>query len=228
MHEPVSDVMTANPVTVTPKTSYKHIARLLAERRISAVPVVDDDGAPLGVVSEADLLARLRANPAEPRPGLLACGRTRREWTKAHALVAEDLMTAPAHTIAADDAVQVAAIRLAHAGLRRLFVVADGRLVGVVSRRDLLGRYCRPDQDIHTDIQRTVLQQSLWATPEQATVTVDNGVVTLVGRLQSRGEVTRAGLLAARVPGVIDVHNRLDFVWDDEGDHHFQPSTQGS
>ncbi|MFE0020860.1 CBS domain-containing protein [Amycolatopsis sp. NPDC059021] len=225
MRQNVSDVMTANPVTVTPRTPYKHVARLLTERRISAVPVLDAHDRPLGVVSEADLLARFRTGTGEARPGLISGGRARRDWDKAHALVAEDLMTRPARTITVDASVQTAAIRLARTGIRRLFVVDDGRLVGVVSRRDLLGSFCRPDPEIHADIERDVLQRALWATPGQAAVTVENGVVTLVGRLDSRGEAERAGLLTARVPGVIDVHNRLDFVWDDQAEPHLQPST---
>ncbi|GAA4523053.1 CBS domain-containing protein [Amycolatopsis samaneae] len=225
MRQTVSDVMTANPVTVTPRTPYKHIARLLAERRISAIPVVDGHGRPVGVVSEADLIARLRTGEDTRRPGPIAGGRARRDWDRAHALFARDLMTRPARTVTPGESVHATALRMARAGVRRLFVVDEGRLVGVVSRRDLLGTFCRPDREIHADIERDVLQRALWMAPGQATVTVEDGVVTLVGRLDSRGEAERAGLLCARVPGVLGVRNRLDFVWDDRGGTRLQSST---
>ncbi|QXV56458.1 CBS domain-containing protein [Amycolatopsis sp. TNS106] len=217
----VSEVMTTDPVTVAPDTGYKQIAALLARRRISAVPVVDEGGAPVGVVSEADLLARFRA----PRPALFAGHHSRGEARKARASRAEDLMTSPVVTIDAGDSVAAAAVRLAKKDVRRLFVVADGRLVGVVSRRDLLSGFRRADEDIRAEIDRDVLARTLRVAPGQASVTVADGVVTLLGRLDNRGAVERAGALAGEVPGVVDVRNRLDFVWDDDA---IRPASLGS
>ncbi|MFD5247681.1 CBS domain-containing protein [Amycolatopsis sp. NPDC058340] len=208
----VSEVMTTDPITVAPDTGYKQISALLAKQRISAVPVVDHSGTPVGVVSEADLLARLRG----PRPVLLAGHHARDESRKAKALLAKDLMTAPVVTIEAGASLSAAAVRLIKKDVRRLFVVANGKLVGVVSRRDLLSMFRRPDEEIRGEIERDILAGTLWVAPGQASVTVADGVVTLLGRLDNRGAVERAGALSSEVPGVVDVRNRLDFVWDDD------------
>ncbi|WP_037310014.1 CBS domain-containing protein [Amycolatopsis orientalis] len=208
----VSEVMTSAPVAVAPDTGYKRIATVLARHRISAVPVVDDAGAPIGVVSEADLLARLR----RPRPARLAGHHTRDELRKANALLAEDLMTTPVVTIDAGESVGTAATRLGKKGVRRLFVVEDGKLTGVVSRRDLLATFRRSDEEIREEIEHDVLAGTLRVTPGQASVTVEDGVVTLLGRLDNHGAVDRAGALANEVSGVVEVRNRLDFVWDDD------------
>ncbi|EME55093.1 CBS domain-containing protein [Amycolatopsis decaplanina] len=208
----VSEVMTTDPIAVAPDTGYKRIAALMARQRISAVPVVDDSGAPVGVVSEADLLARFRS----PRPALLAGHHARDESRKAKALLAKDLMTAPVVTVDAGASLAAAAVRLAKKDVRRLFVVEDAKLVGVVSRRDLLSSFRRADQEIRGEIERDVLTGALRVTPGQASVTVTDGVVTLLGRLDNRGAVERAGSLAKEVPGVVEVRNRLDFVWDDD------------
>ncbi|RSN60936.1 hypothetical protein DMH01_16940 [Amycolatopsis sp. WAC 04182] len=208
----VSEVMTIDPFAVAPDAGYKQVAALMARRRISAVPVVDDSGAPIGVVSEADLLARFR----DPRPVLFAGHHAKDESRKAKALLAKDLMTAPVVTIEAGASLAAAAIRLARKNVRRLFVVEDAKLVGVVSRRDLLSTFRRPDEDIRGEIERDILAGTLRVAPGQASVTVADGVVTLLGRLDNRGAVERAGTLAGEVPGVVDVRNRLDFVWDDD------------
>lgn len=212
MSTTVSQVMNRNTIAVTPDTGYKQLAGLLARHRISAVPVVDASGAPIGVVSESDLLARLRL----PRPSLLTGRRTKEELRKANGLLAKDLMTAPAVTIGSGDSLAMAAIRLARRGVRRLFVVEDGKLAGVVSRRDLLSSFRRPDEEIRDEIERDILARTLWVSPGQASVTVTDGVVTLLGRLDNRGAVERAGALTNEVPGVVEVRNRLDFVWDDD------------
>ncbi|OXM50402.1 CBS domain-containing protein [Amycolatopsis alba] len=208
----VSEVMTSDPIAVAPDACYKQIAALMTTHRISAVPVVDDTGIPIGVVSEADLLARFRG----PRPALLAGRRARDESRKAKALIAGDLMTTPAVTIEAGTSLSAAAARLAEKAVRRLFVVEDGRLVGVVSRRDLLSSFRRTDEDIRGEIERDVLAGALRVAPGKASVTVVDGVVTLLGRLDNRGAVERAGSLAREVPGVVTIRNRLDFVWDDD------------
>lgn len=211
MQATISQVMTPNPISVPADAGYKQLAGVLARYGISAVPVVDSSGAPIGVVSEADLLTRLdhrrRHWPAGPRD--------RERSRKAAGLLARDLMSTPVRTISTDESVGAAAVRLADAGIRRLFVVDDGKLVGVVSRRDLLSTFRRPDREIREVIERDILADTLWVQPGQASVIVANGIVTLLGRLDNRGAVERAAVLAAEVPGVLEVKNGLDFVWDD-------------
>ncbi|WP_229907580.1 CBS domain-containing protein [Amycolatopsis oliviviridis] len=198
--------MTANPVCVAEDAGYKQIVDTLARYGISAVPVVDAAGVPVGVVSEADLLTRLDHRRRRRRHARLG---------KTGALLARDLMTSPAATIGADTSVTAATVRLADAGIRRLFVVEAGKLVGVVARRDLLAVFRRPDDEIRTAVEHDILADTLRVPPGQASVTVSDGVVTLLGRLDSRGAVERAGELSADIAGVLAVKNRLDFVWDD-------------
>jgi len=212
MRTTVSEVMTGDPITVSPDTCYKRIATLLAKRRISAVPVVDESGAPIGVVSETDLLARLRV----ARPALFAGHRARTDRRKANAENAGELMSAPVVTIDAGASVAAAATLLSEKNVRRLFVVDAGKLVGVVSRRDMLATFRRPDEEIRDEIETEVLAGGLGVSPGKASVTVVDGVVTLLGRLDNHGAVERAGVLVREVPGVVEVRNRLDFVWDDD------------
>ncbi|MFD1049870.1 BON domain-containing protein, partial [Kibdelosporangium lantanae] len=104
---------------------------------------------------------------------------------------------------------------LARRGVRRLFVVDGGKVVGVVSRRDLLSIFRRTDDDIKQEIMQEVLIRTLWADPKTVGVMVENGVVTMVGRLERKCEVEIAGRLAAQIPGVVEVRNGLDYVWND-------------
>lgn len=211
----VGDVMTREVCAVSPGTEFKEIAALLTEKRISAVPVVDDQGALLGVVSEADLLPKEEYLDALPVPWP-AGRRVRRRRDKAAATNARDLMTTPARTVGVGEAIPVAARELGAAGVRRLFVVEDGKLVGVLARRDLLGVFLRGDADIKAEIENEVFTKALVAEAGTYSVTVHNGSVTLLGRLETRTGAEYAGKLTASVAGVVEVHNHLDFVWDDQ------------
>ncbi|HVV29369.1 MAG TPA: CBS domain-containing protein [Mycobacteriales bacterium] len=210
----VGAVMTSELCTVPPDAEFKDIARLLARERISAVPVVDDDGTIAGVVSEADLLpAEEFAGAARPRmPG----PRTRRHWHKAGARHARDLMTSPAQTVDIRTPLADVARRLLDDDVRRLFVVDDGKLAGVIARRDVVGVFLREDAELRAEIEAEVFRRALMTEPGRYSVTVVNGDVTLLGRLERKSSVTAAGELTALVPGVLSVCNRLDYVWDDE------------
>jgi CBS-domain-containing membrane protein len=141
----VQDVMTTDVVTVGRHTAFKDIAGLFDQHRISAVPVVDAQRHVLGVVSEADLLAR----QTEPGHRMPITPNQRRRHTKAAGCRAHELMTAPAVTVGADADVVTAARLLQRHGVKRLPVLdAAGVLVGIVSRRDLLRVFLRTDHDI--------------------------------------------------------------------------------
>ncbi len=207
----VRDLMTTSVVTVDRITPYKEIARLLAEHRISGLPVLKMGRQVVGVVTEADLLAA-QANTARR----LHSG-TRRTWWRREqhpALTAGDLMTAPAITIGADATVPAAARLMNTHHVRRLPVVdGDGRLVGVVSRRDLLSVFLRPDAEIAADVRR-VLDDFVLTEPEEADVTVHNGVVTLTGTLKpAAGQHDDLIPVAIRlmwdVDGVVDIVDHL-------------------
>ena len=214
--ETVQAVMTKDPVTVRPATPFKDIADLMAERAISAVPVVDDDGIPVGLVSEADLIAKVQYLDRDQPPSRFAGPRRRHEWAKAHALTAAELMTMPPMVIGPDAPLPLAARELVKAGVRRLLVVDDdGRLVGIVARRDLLRPFVRDDEEILADVRQDVLQRAMWLTSTDIGVTVDEGVVTLSGTLERRSQAEIAVRLTHALPGVVDVRDKLGYQLDD-------------
>jgi CBS domain-containing protein len=216
MYNPtVSTVMTKDPYTVSPDTDFKTIIDLLAARRISAVPVVAGDGFPIGLVSEADLLRKQENSDLPERHSLLASKESRRRQSKAAALRARDLMSTPVYAVGPNESLSFAAGELARRGVRRLCVLDGGKLVGVVSRRDLLGVFRRSDEDIRKEIEQDVLVHALWADRDSVSVSVENGVVTMLGRLERKCEVEIAGRLAVKIAGVIEVRNRLDYTWND-------------
>ena len=212
----VADVMTRDVASVPPGASYRETVNTLIERKISAAPVVDADGRVLGVVSEADLLHKIEVADAFQKRRIVHV--PRRAADKAHASTAADLMTAPAITVEADVSVPAAARLLEQDRVKRLPVIdTDGRLVGIVSRRDLLRVHVRTDEQIRDDVVHDVLMRTLWIEPSEITVVVDDGAVTLGGRIESR---TLAGLaveFTAKVPGVVTVTDELDWAFDDTG-----------
>jgi CBS domain-containing protein len=207
--------MTTTVVTVDRYTSYQEIDRLLTERRISGVPVLKMGRQVAGVVSEADLLA---AEDETARQARMA-GTLGRRWRlrkQPHVnLTAGTLMTSPAITIGPDATIPAAARLMNTHHVRRLPVVDEkGRLVGVVSRRDLLSVFLRPDEDIVRDA-RQVLDELPLADPRDVIVRVKHGVVTLAGTMRAgSGEDDQDLLpLALRlvwdIDGVVDVVNKL-------------------
>jgi CBS domain-containing protein len=208
----VGDVMTASVVTVDRITPYKEIARLLAERRISGLPVLKMGREVAGVVTEADLLREQAAAAQRLRSAV------RRSWRpgrgRTAALTAGELMTSPAITTSPDTTIPAAARLMYAHHVRRLPVTDEhGKLVGVVSRRDLLSVFLRPDADIAADIRR-VLDDILLARPGEADVEVRDGVVTLVGTLDPKtgphGDLIPVVLrLMWDVDGVVDIVDRL-------------------
>jgi CBS domain-containing protein len=217
MREPtVASVMTSPVITVRPELPYQDLVRLLTEQRISAVPVVDGGGRPLGVVSEADVLAKQEFRGGSVAPPWWAGRRRRSRWHKATGMVAADLMTTPVVTIEPDEPVTAAARRLAEKHLRRLFVVGeDGAVVGVASRQDVLGVFLREDSAIKADVEEQVLRKGMWVIPGQVTVEVAGGVVTMDGALEHRSAVDVAELLTRSVTGVVGVRNKLRYMVDD-------------
>lgn len=217
MLEPTAEsVMTTPVVTVRRDTPFKEVVATMASKGISAVPVVDEQGRPVGVVSEADALAKQEFHGAIDPMSWLASRRKKTRWHKASGLTAADLMTTPVVTIGADESVTLAARRLAEKRLRRLFVVdGDGRLAGVLSRRDVLGMFLRGDEEIRTDIEQQVLAKGMWMVPGTVSADVSGGVVTLKGKLEHRTTAEIAARLSQAVPGVVAVRNNLTYEVDD-------------
>jgi CBS domain-containing protein len=209
----VRDVMTKKVVTVDRLTPLSDIVRLLTEHRISGVPVVMMGRRVAGVVSEADLLALEDEEVRKARMHANATGRWRRPLRRAHwGLTAGALMNAPAVTTYPEATIPHAAQIMASRHIRRLPVVGeDGRLIGIVTRRDLLSVFLRPDDEIAGCV-RELLDDVLPVDPGNITATVRNGIVILTGDLEApedRELIPVAIRLIWDVDGVIDLSNRL-------------------
>ncbi|KAA2261843.1 CBS domain-containing protein [Solihabitans fulvus] len=219
----VDTVMTTELVATTPDTSFTQAARLLTEHAVSALPVLAASGRLIGVVSEADLMRKeqYRPEPTADHKPLLELPARREQRRRAHGLVVGDVMSEPVQTIRAHTPVTEAARALARSNVRRLFVVdAEDRLVGVLSRRDVLRLFLRGDQEIGEVVRHEVFERVLWADMALVVVTVEDGVVTLRGRLERRSEVDLAGRLTEAIPGVVGVVNSLRWELDDAQPEH--------
>ncbi|MFI8371906.1 CBS domain-containing protein [Streptomyces sp. NPDC085466] len=184
-HLKVGGLMTDDVVSAVPGMSFRDVAKLLAEHDISGLPVVDADDHVVGVVSESDLLAH-------------------------RALNAQDVMSTPAITVHAEEAAADAARLMVRRGVERLPVVdEEERLVGIVTRRDLLRVFLRPDHEIRRRIREEVLADALDLPADAVDVHVLDGVVTLDGRVRLRSQATMLRRLAERVEGVVAVVDRL-------------------
>ncbi len=220
MREPnVASVMTTRVVTARTETPFKDVVGMMTEHGISAVPVVDGRGHPVGVVSEADALAKQEFHGGHDElPHHNRAGRDR--WYRALARTAGELMTSPVRTVAADVPVSEAAHHLAKEKVRRLFVLdADGRLVGVVSRRDLLKVYRRTDDEVRADIEALLTSPAVGIPPGTVGVAVTDGVATVDGVLHGRRQVDLVGRAVVALPGVVGIQNNLRYVVDDLVDH---------
>jgi CBS domain-containing protein len=215
-HIKVDDVMTRRVATVQVGAPFKEVARLLAERKISAVPVLDGDGKLAGIVSEADLLRKEQYHEdAMPTRRRFGSRRERVFRAKARGDFAGDVMTTPAITVGPEATVVEAAKLMIEQDVKRLPVVdSDGCLVGIVSRADLLWVFLRPDDEIAEEIRTDVFARVLLQEPTY-TVTVNNGIVLLSGKLDRRSTVEIAERLVRAVDGVVDVVNGLTYRVDD-------------
>ena len=204
--------MTADVVTVRADTSYRDIVALVRGHRVSGLPVVDDDAKVIGVVSETDLLA---AETADPGQGVHLASRTwlpHRRQVMADTATAGDLMTHPAVTTGPDELVANAA-RLMHSlKLERLPVVdRDRRLVGIVSRSDVLSVFGRSDEEIRREVTRDVIMDGFFTDPGRLTITVRDGIVTLAGTPGSAVLGENIADQVQRLEGVIAVHDHFTY-----------------
>lgn len=214
----VEEVMTRDVRTVTPSTPLKDVAALLAEHRISGIPVVED-GRVVGVVSEADILVKERAEKPG-RPGLLGLllDDTADVEAKLQARTAGDAMTSPAITIGPGRSITEAAAKMIDKGVNRLPVVDDeGKLVGIVTRADLVRAFLRSDEQIEHEIREDVILRTLWIPPENLSVSVSKGEVTIAGHVETKAEAELVETFVARVPGVVSVNSRLTWETEERG-----------
>ncbi|MGW2641812.1 CBS domain-containing protein [Streptomyces sp. NPDC001348] len=226
-HNKVGSVMTTDVVRASYGTPFKEVARLLAHHRISGLPVVDEDEKVIGVISETDLLARQAEtpDPYEPKHRFRASALTRRgrrRAAKAAARTAGRLMTEPPVTVSAEDTITSAARTMAQRRVERLPVVdGEDRLVGIVTRRDVLQVFLRPDTEIRDEVVEEVLVRSLWLPARSVDVSVAEGVVTLAGQVERRSETEIAVSMTKQIDGVVAVVDNLTYRLDDS---HVQPA----
>ncbi|MFE7120637.1 CBS domain-containing protein [Streptomyces sp. NPDC057654] len=212
----VSDVMTHTVVAMGREATFKEIVRTLEQWKVSAVPILEGEGRVIGVVSEADLLpkeefreSRLDLSLSMSRLGAAGDRLSRLRlagMAKAGAMTAVELMSTPAVTIHADATLAQAARTMAQQGLKRLPVIdSQGFLAGIVSRGDLLKVFLRPDEEIAHEVRETVVEALFPAAVEPVVVSVDEGVVSLAGRIADTSLVPVAARLARAVEGVVGV-----------------------
>jgi CBS domain-containing protein len=221
-HRCVENVMTTDVVSVHDSATFKEVTELLTQHRISGLPVVDADRKVVGVISETDLMARQATEPGEPggRHGWHLSRAARDQDAKASARTARELMSTPPVTVPAGDSIAGAARTMARHSVERLPVVdAEGRLVGIVARRDVLQVFLRSDEDIRADVLEDVLVHTLWLAPGAINVAVHEGVVTLKGQLERHSQVPVALRMTAQVDGVVAVDDQLTYALDDSHLH---------
>jgi len=210
MKTSVKDAMTTPVVAVKLGASFQEMAARLRQSRVSAFPVIDDDGKVIGVVSEADMLAKEVLNT--DHAGTIIAMLHRREQDKADGLTARDLMTHPAVTVTPDDSVEQAARLMYTLQVKRLPVVDHrGGLVGIISRTDVLAVYDRPESEIRQEIIDNLIVQGFLQDPDRFTVGVQAGVVTLEGSPDSVALGHDLVRKIRHVQGVVAVRDRLSY-----------------
>lgn len=210
----VRDCMTRDVVALRPDDGFKAVVRALAERGVSGAPVVGETGRVVGVVSEADLLHHESFMPVEAE--LRRYFESRRTDTARPGDTAADLMSSPAVTVSADAPIGRAARLMADHGIKRLPVVgADGKLVGIISRADLIGVFLVPDHQLRRQVIADVIERTLWQDPAGIRVEVSDGVVTLRGFVVTKSLIPVTVALTRAVNGVVDVVDELSYAQDD-------------
>ncbi|WP_236045727.1 CBS domain-containing protein [Streptacidiphilus fuscans] len=200
----VAEVMTRDVVTASARTPFKELARIMDERRISALPVLDSSGHVLGVVSEADLL--LKQADRRRTLGMRAALLDPDEAARLSGEVAEELMSAPAITIGPEASVAAAARAMIRRRVKRLPVVdEDGTLLGIVSRADLLTVFLRDDAALAEEIGSALVRALGPEAVGGLTLDIDGGVVTVGGRLPDSSLIPQVGRTVSGVDGVVDV-----------------------
>ncbi|GAB3837844.1 CBS domain-containing protein [Dactylosporangium cerinum] len=215
----VTDVMTIGAISVQEDTPFKEIVDLLDAHGINAAPVVDGFDRVVGVVSSADLVPKIEFAGEDDHLRLFEHRHTRQARGKAHATAAGELMNAPAITVMSTTSVVAAARIMESEALKRLPVVDDmGRLIGMVTRRDLLKVFLRPDEEIHREIVAEAMDGLVGVDGSKLRVEVDDGIVTLLGEVERGSFIPALVRQVERVDGVVDVVIQLSFDLDDASD----------
>jgi CBS domain-containing protein len=209
MNTAVKDVMTTRVIWVRKDATFRDMAVALRDYRISAFPVVDDDGKVIGVVSEADMLTK---EALDDEPGMISGILHRTDQAKARGVTAGDLMTAAVVAVRPEDTVEHAAKLMYDRRVKRLPVTdADGRLVGIISRADVLSVFDRTDEAIRAEILDEVPLGEYSTDPRTLDVTVKDGIVTLTGVPETSETGHKIVRRIRHVQGVVAVRDRLSY-----------------
>jgi CBS domain-containing protein len=210
MSSTVKDVMSTHVIAVRQNASFKDMAAMLHQQRVSAFPVLDDHNKVIGVVSESDLLTKEALEGTAP--GMYQSMTSQREHARAGAVTAAELMTKPPVTIGPDEPVTQAARLMYSRKVKRLPVTSDdGTLIGIVSRADVLSVYSRPDADIQREIIQDLILGKFRCDPARFTVTVTDGIVTIEGAGETDPAARDIIDAARHVEGVVAVRDRLGY-----------------
>ena len=213
MNLSVGELMTEHVFAVREETGYKELASFMRRNHVNALPVVEAGNRVVGVVSTADLLTKL-ADP-DPEDGYMAEPfQERLDRIKSVGTRVRDLMTAPAVTVTAGAAPREAAALMRDRRLKRLPVADDdGRLVGIVSRSDLLRVYEVPDEELQRSVAHDIVRERFGLAGVETEVR--RGVVTLTGEVPQRSDIPRLAHAVRAVEGVVRVDCRLSYEHDD-------------
>lgn len=220
-----SDVMTTSIVTVSPDASIEEAAKLMIQHRISGLPVIDN-GTVCGIVSEGDLLRRSETGTEKPRSWwlrlLLSPGRQARDYVRTHARRVEEIMTRTVISVEPQTPVADVVALMESRRIKRVPVVEQDRLIGIISRANLLDALIRvlppassapvSDRELRQRVLREIEKQS-WAPKSYVDATVENGAVELAGIITDDRQRNGLRVVAENVPGVKAVHD--DLVWVD-------------
>jgi CBS domain-containing protein len=231
-----ADFMTAHVISVAPDASVLECVRLMLQHRISGLPVVDAAGTLVGIVTEGDFLRRVEAGTERKRPRWLEFitgpGRLADDYVRSHGRKVVDVMTPDPITIGEDTPVEEIVRLMETRRIKRLPVRRGGKVVGIVSRANLLhalasvGREAAPagrdDQAIRTRILAELAKQP-WAPRDLIDVTVRNGVVELWGVVTADHQREAAAVVCENVPGVKEVKNHISWIEPTSGVVMYQP-----
>lgn len=209
----ISELMTEGVLTAGPGTSLKEAARLMLDAGVSGLPVTDDEGSLVGIITEADFVSTEAERRVDRPSGLLRLFTDRREFPTRERTVG-DVMTREVVVISPGADHTEAARLMQKEKVKRLPVVEDNRLVGLVSRADLLKAFVRPDGEIVDEIRRHVMRRVLWIDPDRVSIDCVDGNVVFEGRLETRSDAGLLLELTRRLDGVASVADRLEWEID--------------
>jgi len=232
MQRTVQDVMTRGVVVARETTRFHELVVLLSREQVSALPVIDDTGQVIGIVSESDLLLKEVQELGGPFGQLETTIRDRQEYAKAAGTTARQVMTAKVATAHPEEPVAAAARRMYALNVHQLPVVdRAGVLAGVISRADVLKVFLRSDEEIRVELLDDIIARLLRLQGHALEVEVEGGVVTLTGTLRRRSQAVALTELTRAVDGVVAVRGHLAFEHDDldrrEAAGRRPPSHQG-